>query len=469
MFRHEVLSEVSDLISADPACCARPELDALVTTSARVRSWLDAYDVRLAQRATDLAAAGAGSGAADVLANVGRRCARDAAAAARRAQVCDLLPDVHQALADGRLSAGHVDALAHAAASLDDAGRAELADLQPALIANASAMPVDAFGRDVRRLERLLSPDDGLSEVERNRRNRKVRRWKDRETGVCHTHLELDAETDAKVAAALDAAVAAARSGQQDTGLTFDQLQADALVELITRQHGDTSTSAGRPIPEVIVLIDLDTLRSGLHDRGIAETADGTPLPVASLRRLCCDALIIPVVLNADGAAVDVGREQRVATRHQRRALRAMYTTCGHPGCTVRFDDCQIHHVVPWEQGGPTDLSNLIPLCCTHHHLVHEGGFTLKLHPDRTIELRRPDRSVHHHGPTTTRPPGGLSEIPVHLRRAAERAPAKRAAAQPPPSPPSDAVIQAQRAAVAAEVIANLDRCRTHRQPSSLA
>ena len=150
------------------------------------------------------------------------------------------------------------------------------------------------------------------------------------------------------------------------------------------------------------MLVDLDTLRTGLHDHGVCETADGTPLPVASLRRLSCDAAIIPVVLDAAGAAVDVGREQRVATRHQRRALRAMHTTCAHPGCTVRFDACQIHHVVPWENGGPTDLANLIPLCSSHHHLVHEGGFTLTLRPDRTIELRRPDRSVHYAGSTIT-------------------------------------------------------------------
>ena len=202
----------------------------------RVRSWLDAYDVRIAQHATDLEA-DHGSGVADVLAAAGRRSTRDAAAAARRAKVCDLLPDVQSALAAGQLAAGHVDALARAAASLDAAGRTELAGLQPTLIANASAMPVDAFDRDVRRLARLLSPDDGLSELERNRRNRKVRRWKDRETGVCHTHLEVDAETDAKLGVALDAAIGCGTVAAAGPDVTFDQLQADALVDLITRPH----------------------------------------------------------------------------------------------------------------------------------------------------------------------------------------------------------------------------------------
>ncbi len=224
------------------------------------------------------------------------------------------------------------------------------------------------------------------------------------------------------MAATLDAAVAAAKARHQDPDLTFDQLQADTLVELITRPDETDATSGetGR-VPEVIVLIDLDTLRHGLHDHGIAETADGNPLPADTIRRMCCDADIIPAVLNAHGATIDVGRERRVATRHQRRALRAMHTTCAHPDCTVRFDNCQIHHVVPWEHGGPSDLANLLPLCTTHHHHVHEGGWTLTLNPDRTIELRRPDHTTHHTGTTITRAPTGLTTT-THHQHAAPRA-----------------------------------------------
>jgi hypothetical protein len=32
--------------------------------------------------------------------------------------------------------------------------------------------------------------------------------------------------------------------------------------------------------------------------------------------------------------------------------------------------------------------------------MVHEGGWTLVLHADRTITLRRPDGTIHHHGTT---------------------------------------------------------------------
>ena len=50
-----------------------------------------------------------------------------------------------------------------------------------------------------------------------------------------------------------------------------------------------------------------------------------------------------------------------------------MHQTCAAPDCPVRFGDCDIHHLREWNQGGATNLENLIPLCSKHHHLIHEG------------------------------------------------------------------------------------------------
>ena len=155
------------------------------------------------------------------------------------------------------------------------------------------------------------------------------------------------------------------------------------------------------------------------------------------MRRLCCDAAIVPVVLNSTGATLDLGREQRLASRAQRRALRAMHRTCAHPGCTVRFADCEIHHVIDWDHHGPTNLANLLPLCNRHHHLVHEGRWTLTLHPDRSITLHRPDGTLHHQGttidvtPTGLPNPGADADI-IHIARNRARAlgPPARAPAQ---------------------------------------
>ncbi|HEY5886078.1 MAG TPA: HNH endonuclease signature motif containing protein, partial [Acidimicrobiales bacterium] len=56
-------------------------------------------------------------------------------------------------------------------------------------------------------------------------------------------------------------------------------------------------------------------------------------------------------------------------------------------GCDVEFDWCEIHHLHPWEKGGPTDLGNLAPLCSYHHHWVHECGIEPQIQPDRTLRM----------------------------------------------------------------------------------
>ena len=84
----------------------------------------------------------------------------------------------------------------------------------------------------------------------------------------------------------------------------------------------------GERVASLIVVCDLDTIRSGVHANTVCETEDGTPLPVQVIRGLACQAEIIPVVLNGRGEALAVGRSQRLATPAQRDALRAMHRTC---------------------------------------------------------------------------------------------------------------------------------------------
>ena len=159
-------------------------------------------------------------------------------------------------------------------------------------------------------------------------------------------------------------------------------------------------------IPEISVLTDLSFLIGELDVAGICETEDGNPLPVSTVRRLCCDAEIIPIVLGANGVPLDLGRTARTVNRAQRRALRAMHRTCAHPDCDVPFSHTKIHHVRWWTRDrGPTDIDNLLPLCERHHHLVHEGNWNLSMTPDRIATWIRPDGTTHHRGATIDRRP----------------------------------------------------------------
>jgi hypothetical protein len=187
MYETGIVSLVDELAGTDPAACDRAGLASLVAVSQRVRSWLDAFDARVALHASRLASEGLCEPASSLLTGGGRRSVRDADAAARRATVCVQLPEVHDALACGRMSAGHVDAVARLAGELDEAGRAELKDLQAAVVQSAAVMPVETFEREMSKLGQALSRDDGVSRMARLRQQRCVRRWVDRVSGMCHT------------------------------------------------------------------------------------------------------------------------------------------------------------------------------------------------------------------------------------------------------------------------------------------
>ncbi len=91
-------------------------------------------------------------------------------------------------------------------------------------------------------------------------------------------------------------------------------------------------------------------------------------------------------------------RLQALATRAQRRALRAMFHGCWIPGCDVPFDNCTIHHLWWWEHLGPTDLTNLRPTCSRHHHDLHEGGWKVPADGWAAV-ITRPDGTQMHTGP----------------------------------------------------------------------
>jgi hypothetical protein len=94
-----------------------------------------------------------------------------------------------------------------------------------------------------------------------------------------------------------------------------------------------------------------------LHEHSIIDLGIDTVLPVETLRRMACCANIIPAVLAPTGCCATSAASARLASREQRRALRAMYPTCGIPGCRVGFEQCVIHHIRYWENHGRTDMT----------------------------------------------------------------------------------------------------------------
>ncbi|MEJ7585475.1 MAG: HNH endonuclease signature motif containing protein, partial [Acidimicrobiales bacterium] len=68
---------------------------------------------------------------------------------------------------------------------------------------------------------------------------------------------------------------------------------------------------------------------------------------------------------------LDLGRATRVPNAAQRRAIRARDQGCAVPGCPTPPDWCDVHHIRFWtKHHGPTDLTNLVMVCNTHHTMV---------------------------------------------------------------------------------------------------
>ncbi len=181
----------------------------------------------------------------------------------------------------------------------------------------------------------------------------------------------------------------------------------DALVELAQHSldtHRAPACHGARP--RVAITIDFKSLVTGLGD-GIgseALTDDGLRLSVAAVRRLACDAELIPVCLGTQGEVLDVGRSARLITPALWRALVARDRHCTFPGCTRPPVMCHAHHIIHWADGGKTSLDNLVLVCGEHHRVLHHTPWQVRLdHDDHRPEYLPPTRGTHHEPPTWIR------------------------------------------------------------------
>jgi hypothetical protein len=148
----------------------------------------------------------------------------------------------------------------------------------------------------------------------------------------------------------------------------------DALLTVVQRGVASADGVPTTDKAKVVVLIDLESLVDDV--RGSGTTLTGDVLSPGVVRRMACDAEIIPMVLGRDSEPLDVGRSQRLFTRGQRLALIARDQGCSFDGCTVPSTWCDAHHVEHWRHGGRTSVSNGALLCPKHHTEVHERDLT---------------------------------------------------------------------------------------------
>jgi len=145
--------------------------------------------------------------------------------------------------------------------------------------------------------------------------------------------------------------------------------------------------------PQITLHVDLEALTTELPS--VSELVSGALVANETARRLCCDAVVETVIHNRDNIVVGIGRNSRTVPGWLRRQVeyRDRYR-CRWVGCGARHW-LQIHHVIHWADGGPTNLDNLILLCGFHHRFLHQHRWTITLGDNGQFVFRKPDRSIY--------------------------------------------------------------------------
>ena len=284
-----------------------------------------------------------------------------------------LLPSASPAARAGRLSPAHLAALAGCVRRHPDlAARDEVL-----LVDQAQALDADAFGLVVRRWDDSAAdvdaPDPATLPTQEPVDELHLSQTLD---GRYRLDGSFSADTGQLVFAALDAEVdrqlRAARDGDPSAPMVASQVRAAALVDLVSQTMRREPSDASVP----------DRYRVA-----VVVAHDAEELPMA-----CCDSPAFRVVLGAHSEVLDIGRQTQQWPTAIRRAITIRDGGCVFPGCDRPPSWCDVHHCLPWQQGGTTGVSNGALLCRRHHSFIHGKGWTITVENGEPI-ARRPDGS----------------------------------------------------------------------------
>jgi 5-methylcytosine-specific restriction protein A len=209
-----------------------------------------------------------------------------------------------------------------------------------------------------------------------------------------------------------------AESGEQRTA---DQQRHDVLAAALdTAARSGEHPTIGGAAPTVLVSVRAADLAAS---RGVAH-AEGVDLPISlrAARHMICTGGTQSIVIGDDGRVIRRGSPQRSFTPHQRPAVTLRDGGCLIPGCSVPAAWCEIHHVIPDADGGPTHPDNGVLLCWFHHRTIDTSGWGIRM-----------QRGVPHIRPPAWLDPGGgwrpVTKSPTRLADQRDRRREKQPAA----------------------------------------
>ncbi len=350
-------------------------LGELRAAAGAAKSLQGSLDAAMCDITAEIAALTTPGRAAGVISEQTGKSKRDASRLAKVAQGLAAMPNTKKKLAEGGFTIDHAAALVNTAQT---AG-AETVDNDAALLKAAESKPADVFAGDAKRAELKASRDRGEAELKRQRKARKASLGKDRDSGMGILHAELDPVSHGLLAQAVQTHADRLWRNDSKAGTTASrtgpQRMADALLETITGLDALThkplpanGNSRPRP-PQLIITADIG-LFDGANPHGACEVLGTGPVPPSILERLSADTAVAGMIFAGDGQALWLGTATRTPNTAQRLAIAVRDKGCVRCGAPMHLAD--IHHIVEWENGGPTDIDNLQALCgpChrQHHH-----------------------------------------------------------------------------------------------------
>lgn len=310
---------------------------------------------------------------------------REAAGLVHRATELAQHPSLGKAAVAGKVSTNQVRTITNLldglAPRLDPTQQTRAEEF---LVALAETLDSEALAKAAPRVLAEVAPTDANElletrlqrEAEAAHRSRSLRFW--RQAGSVRFEGSLPRLVGEQFIALLDTHTEALRRTAVEardpryTDSSVEQRRADALASLL-RSAATAKSQPGTGSARVIVKLDYDQLRAGAAGAGLI--GDDVALSAGELRRVCCDAEIIPVVLRGASEVLDVGRARRLVSPAMRAALVARDGGCAFPGCTAPPSACEAHHILPWWAGGATALHNLVLLCHHHHGLCEPARY----------------------------------------------------------------------------------------------
>ncbi|SCE95551.1 HNH endonuclease signature motif containing protein [Micromonospora saelicesensis] len=396
----EELAQADDAIAAcvDAAAWALPEHDLIAALDAahRLQQRLAAVTLTLI-REVDGRGIARNQGASCTAVWLRERLRLTVPAARRLIDLATALdtgnPGIRQALADGHLSLDQARVITDTAATVQATAGAQAADKAVSLLTDwASQFDPTHLRKLGTRILDHVAPDiaDAATQAALDAEARRATRDRhltlsEQTDGRLRLTGTLDTETAGLLRAAIDPL--SAHCGPDDQR-SAGQRRHDALAEVcrLAVRTGELPDSGGDSA-QIVITTNYDALTrrlsTGALDVGLELTPD-------TVRRLACDASILPAVLGGTGQVLDVGRQRRLISGPLRRALVLRDRGCAFPGCDRPPRWCDAHHIHHWADGGTTSLTNAVLLCGHHHRHLHHSDWTVQLGSDGHPEFTPP-------------------------------------------------------------------------------